>query len=391
MADVNATFEPQSPAEQNSMKEFHPAANIFRLLAGEDFAKLVNSVRTCGLIEPIWLDEQGRILDGRNRYRACLEAGVEPHFRQWDGNGLAADFVWALNADRRHDTDGERQMAAGRYAIERESEARERSGIRTDLGTSSPIGNEVEFGRSVEKAADKFGISERAVSRAVAVVKKGTPELVSAVEEGKVSVSAAAELATLPKEEQREIVEAGPVAVREAAKEIRNTGHVNRTSFTGENEWFTPAEWLDRARAALGEIDLDPASNPLAQEAVKATAFFTKEDDALTKEWGGRVWMNPPYAQPLIGQFAEKLLAEIDAGRVTQALTLTHNYTDTGWFHALASRADAICFTRGRIRFVSPAGELAAPTQGQALMWFGPNRERFMQAFNGAGIVMVKP
>jgi len=203
------------------MREFHPAANIFRLLAGEDFAKLVNSVRTSGLIEPIWLDEQGRILDGRNRYRACLEAGVEPRYRQWDGTGLAADFVWALNADRRHDTDGERQMAAGRYAIERESEAKERSGIRTDLGTSPSIEGEVEFGRSTEKAADKFGLGVATVERAVAVVKKGAPELVAAVEEGKVSVSAAAELATLPKEEQVKVVALTEREILEQAKIIR--------------------------------------------------------------------------------------------------------------------------------------------------------------------------
>jgi len=221
MADINATAKPFAPAYGDSMREFHPAANIFRLLAGEDFAKLVNSVRTSGLIEPIWLDDQGRILDGRNRYRACLEAGVEPRYRQWDGAGLAADFVWALNADRRHDTDGERQMAAGRYAIERESEAKERQGTRTDMGTSVSIDTEVEFGRSREEAAEKFGISQVTVSRAVAVVKKGAPELVAAVEEGKVSVSAAAELATLPKEEQVKVVALTEREILEQAKIIK--------------------------------------------------------------------------------------------------------------------------------------------------------------------------
>jgi phage N-6-adenine-methyltransferase len=164
-------------------------------------------------------------------------------------------------------------------------------------------------------------------------------------------------------------------------------GRHHRTQFTGENEWYTPAEYVEAARACLGGIDLDPATSPQAQDTIRAARFFTRDDDGLRHDWPGRIWLNPPYAQPDIARFVDKLLAEVDADRASQAILLTHNYTDTAWFHAAARRAAAICFTRGRIRFVNPAGEIAAPTQGQAFFYFGPAVPRFHENFSGFGFI----
>ncbi len=97
--------------------------------------------------------------------------------------------------------------------------------------------------------------------------------------------------------------------------------------------------------------------------------------------------MNPPYAQPLISDFADKLIAEIENGNVTEAIVLVNNSTDTGWFHKLETRAAALCFTKGRIRFQSASGELGSPLQGQAFFYFGNDSERFAQMFNATGFV----
>lgn len=180
-----------------------------------------------------------------------------------------------------------------------------------------------------------------------------------------------------------QIVESGDEPNRAALNRVI----VNRTNFTGNTEWFTPDEYIDLARSVLGEIDLDPATHSLAQEHIQAAQFFTESDDGLASEWHGRIWLNPPYAQPAIENFIDKLIAEVDAGHVTEAIVLTHNYTDTAWFQKAARASKSICFTKGRIRFVAPDGALAAPTQGQAFFYFGPNQDLFTIAFSDVGFI----
>lgn len=68
----------------------------------------------------------------------------------------------------------------------------------------------------------------------------------------------------------------------------------HRAEGTGNNDWFTPPQYLDAAREVMGGIDLDPATHLTAQKVVQASTFYTKEDDGLSKEWHGRVWLNPP-------------------------------------------------------------------------------------------------
>ena len=84
------------------------------------------------------------------------------------------------------------------------------------------------------------------------------------------------------------------------------------------------------------------------------------------------------------------MVAERYSGRVTDAIMLTHNYTDTAWFHEGADTADAICFTRGRIRFVDPDGDVCAPTQGQAFFYYGDHAADFIRRFREIGLV-VRP
>jgi ParB family chromosome partitioning protein len=158
---------------------------------------------------------------------------------------------------------------------------------------------------------------------------------------------------------------------------LQEKAHVSHNS--GENEWYTPAYILDAAREVMGGFDCDPASSSKANLLVRATRYYTEQTDGLRqKEWGARVWMNPPYAQPLIGQLIDALAGRVEDGRVKQACVLVNNATDTAWAQTLFGLAAAVCFFRGRVRFLDPDGKPSgAPLQGQMLVYIGPLRDVF--------------
>ena len=155
-----------------------------------------------------------------------------------------------------------------------------------------------------------LNVSRSGAQRARAVIDEAVPELAAAVDRGKVSVSAAAEVARLPELEQREIVDAGTEAVIEAASTIRKDGveqfrlRSSMPKFTGDFEWYTPAEYIELAVEVMGAIDCDPASCADANKVVGAKVFYSQDDDGLKQSWHGRVWLNPPFATDLIRPFS---------------------------------------------------------------------------------------
>jgi hypothetical protein len=160
--------------------------------------------------------------------------------------------------------------------------------------------------------------------------------------------------------------------------------HVAHNS--GEYEWYTPSEYIDAVREAMGSIDCDPASSALANETVQATEFFTETDNGLAQQWRPNVFLNPPYAQPLIGHFVEALF-KVESGEVEQACVLVNNATETGWFTRIVEHASAICFPAARIKFLDPNGNHGTPLQGQAIIYLGKNREAFAKALSGFGFI----
>lgn len=169
---------------------------------------------------------------------------------------------------------------------------------------------------------------------------------------------------------------------------LQKTTHVSNN--TGENEWYTPKEYIDAAVAVMGAIDCDPASTDIANKVVKAKAFYSESEDGLKQKWGKRVWMNPPYAQPAIANFAEAVSSKYESGEVEQACILVNNATETKWFQRMLSVASAVCFVAGRVRFLDPQGNPGAPLQGQAVLYLGARGIAFKNAFSRLGEVLWK-
>lgn len=89
--------------------EIHPVADLFPMLADDELKDLAADIAERGLLQPIVLDVDGRILDGRNRYAACAIAGVEPEFVTYDGDDPGG-YAVAVNIARRHLTKGQQAM-----------------------------------------------------------------------------------------------------------------------------------------------------------------------------------------------------------------------------------------------------------------------------------------
>ena len=70
------------------------------------------------------------------------------------------------------------------------------------------------------------------------------------------------------------------------------------------------------------------------------------------------------------------------------AIMLVNNNTDAAWFHEAGEIAQAICFTRGRIGFLTDSGEQGSPLQGQAFFYYGMQPEVFADVFNDIGMVV---
>ena len=169
------TTQPKTPVappeERIGGYRVRPLASLLPLVQGKEFDALVEDVRANGLHEPIWLHPDGSILDGRNRMRACLEAGVEPRFRTWDEKGSEVDFVLSANLLRRHLNETQQALLVNTVEPFLAAEARQR---RREHGGTAPgkkktlsiSGCSVSQGKSAHFAAKLAGVSQATVERA---------------------------------------------------------------------------------------------------------------------------------------------------------------------------------------------------------------------------------
>ncbi len=171
------------------------------------------------------------------------------------------------------------------------------------------------------------------------------------------------------------------------------------------DRWFTPVAIVAAVRATLGGIDLDPASEPLANARVGAAMFFDEADNGLTRKWSGRVFLNPPggvypKGHPLSSKsrtllFWDKLMEEVDGGRLAGAIFMAFsvNFLASSQGRSRRSGVDFVhCVPRDRIRFDLPDGLPGPqPTHANAVIYVPGTEDRtdqFVAAFEHLGGVM---
>lgn len=164
-----------------------------------------------------------------------------------------------------------------------------------------------------------------------------------------------------------------------------NAQLINQDS--GKTEYMTPPHIVDAARTVLGGIDLDPFSNPLANEKiVKADKYYTVLDDGLSLPWCGRVWMNHPFNRTMNPLCINKLINEITQKRITAACCITFSNTSESWFQPLLNQLQ--CFLYPRTQYLDKNLQpTRGSTKGSVVTYFGDNVELFAKIFSKFGTV----
>ena len=189
----------------------HPIADCFPMLGESDFQELKEDIRKHGQLAKVLIFEE-KILDGRNRYRAIRELGMEPMISVFPGTyAEAVDMVVSLNLRRRHMDREEIRIAAGKLA---------------DLDVGSNRFLQVAVSRETAKSekmpryevAEKLGLSEMEVAKAVTIEKKAAPEVKEAYHKREITQGQAFEYAQHAHEKQRKLVEQ-KATIREAKAE----------------------------------------------------------------------------------------------------------------------------------------------------------------------------
>jgi N6-adenosine-specific RNA methylase IME4 len=157
--------------------ETHPAADVLPLMEGPPFAELVADVAKNGVLEPVRLDSEGRIVDGRNRARACIELGKEIPTTVLAEDGIdVVTYVLAKNLRRRHLSPSQAAIVIDRLAT---------------LPRGRPSKNTPSAELSVAEAAKLVGGSPRSAAKVREIKKLGRGDLYLAVERGEKTVDRA--------------------------------------------------------------------------------------------------------------------------------------------------------------------------------------------------------
>ena len=325
---------------------------LFADLAPAIDAALRDSIDRWGVLVPVAKDQHGNILDGHQRARLADELGVK----------YPVNIIEVANEDEAREI--ARTLNEERRPMPKEQRLPVEVGLR-------------EQGHSLRAIAGAAGVDTKQVQRDLSTVDMSTvPDRIVGLD-GKSRPS---------RREPKPPPEDAVRFVKEYRKELPEPWR--NTLLSTSNEWYTPAQYTASARAVMGGIDVDPASNERANEVVGATTFYDAQSNGLLHDWPGRVWLNPPYGHQQ-GPFVARLVSQLAVGITTEAVVLLSAHaTETAWFAPLWDHL--LCFTDHRIDFYGATGVSVNSTHGSVFVYLGPNREAFIREFACWGVVVER-
>ena len=170
--------------DPDAIVKVHPSADLFPSMEGESFETFKASIKA-GQKVPVTIQDE-TLIDGRNRVRACKELGIQVMAVNWTGTGSLDEFIFALNAERRHLTSTQRAALAVRLLPQIEEQA----AARMNTGVSNPVVKLRQGQKSVDVAGKKVNVSGSYVL-AVKKILASSPELYQKLVTGEVDISEA--------------------------------------------------------------------------------------------------------------------------------------------------------------------------------------------------------
>lgn len=346
-----------------------------RQFINEKAAELAHSIKQIGLMQPIVVTPNKKLIAGLHRLEACKLLGLQEiecvirdyealdaELAEIDENLIRAELTVLERAEH---------LKRRKEIYEAKHPGTKHGGTPGKAGGGKiAIPKDEKISSFAETTATKLDVSPRTIQQEVQIAEKLAEDVKEAVkgtpfEDSKIDLL---ELARKPHEEQRKTVAQLIVS-------------------SNSNEWYTPPEYIEAARRIMGQIDLDPASCEEASKVVQARRYFTVQDDGLQYDWPGRIWLNPPYGG-LTAKFVSKLVEQYQQGITTEAILLVNAHaTDTNWFQSLWDHV--LCFTDHRINFYGPGGQPGkGSTHGSVFVYLGNRPKVFAKEFARFGAIV---
>ena len=355
--------------------------NRKRTIKTEYVKQLAESIHEIGLLNPITLSSDYKLLSGLHRLEAIKLLGMETiECHVMVSGGILYEELIEID---------ENLIRNDLVVLERGEQLKRRKEIYEELYPETKQGgdrgNQYTGGKErqteiisfSQDTADKLGVDQRTIRQEIQIARDIDDSVKDIIRDTKIADNKT-ELLQIAREKNPEIQ-------KDIVDKIINKPHIAYNS--GNNEWYTPSEYIESARVVMGEIALDPASSELANTVVKAKDYFTIETNGIEALWHGKIWLNPPYSSDLVSKFIDKLVESYDSQDVDEVIVLVNNATETKWFQSLIEIATAVCFTFGRVKYWCPEGNQGAPLQGQAIVYIGDNPIGFRDEFSKHGWV----